>query len=154
MAYSKEIANAVQQFFIDDDWKYDFDEENGVFRVGCNLQCKLGDTMIIVRIGETGFYSMAYIKIKAGEDVRKEVAEFITRANYGMKNGNFEMDFNDGELRYKSFNNCSGVLPSAAVIRDSLLFPALTIDHYGDALLAVIFGMKSPQEAIEDVEGN
>ena len=29
------------------------------------------------------------------------MAEFLTRANYGIMIGNFEMDFNDGEVRYK-----------------------------------------------------
>lgn len=31
----------------------------------------------------------------------KRTAEFLTRANYGLVFGNFEMDMHDGEIRYK-----------------------------------------------------
>jgi len=30
------------------------------------------------------------------------VNEFLTRANYGLNIGNFEMDFQDGEIRFKT----------------------------------------------------
>jgi len=33
---------------------------------------------------------------------RVEVSEFLTRANYGLADGNFELDFDDGEVRFKS----------------------------------------------------
>jgi len=125
-----------------------------MFTLGVNLKCKLGDTQMRVRVGTDYFYTLAYVKMNASEDVRHEAAEFITRANYGLKNGNFEMDFNDGELRYKSYNNCDGILPSEAIIRDSLVIPALMIDRYGDGLISVLFGMQSPKDAIEAIENN
>jgi len=154
MEYSVEIANAIKKFLIEDDWNYSFDEEKGTFSMGVNLKCKLGDTKIVVRVGNDYFYSLAYIKLNANEDVRSDVAEFITRANYGRRNGNFEMDFNDGELRYKSFNNCDGIVPSAEIIKDSLIIPALMIDRYGDGLVSVLFGMQSPKDAIDAIENN
>ena len=33
---------------------------------------------------------------------RLEVSHFLTRANYGLADGNFELDFEDGEVRYKT----------------------------------------------------
>jgi hypothetical protein len=33
---------------------------------------------------------------------RLEVSEFLTRANHGLADGNFELDFDDGEVRFKS----------------------------------------------------
>jgi hypothetical protein len=36
------------------------------------------------------------------EERRFEVSEFLTRANYGLAAGNFELDFADGEVRYKT----------------------------------------------------
>jgi hypothetical protein len=35
-------------------------------------------------------------------DRRDEVARFLTLANYGLAAGNFELDFDDGEVRYKT----------------------------------------------------
>jgi len=39
---------------------------------------------------------------------RGAVAEFINRANYGIIIGNFEMDFADGEIRYKTSIDVQG----------------------------------------------
>ena len=36
------------------------------------------------------------------EDKRDVVCRYITRANYGLRNGNLEMDLDDGEVRYKT----------------------------------------------------
>lgn len=35
--------------------------------------------------------------------------EYITGANYGLRNGNFEMDVEDGEIRYKVYVNVKGM---------------------------------------------
>lgn len=42
------------------------------------------------------------------EPSRREVSEFLTRANYGLAAGNFELDFDDGEVRYKSVLHLQG----------------------------------------------
>jgi hypothetical protein len=45
-------------------------------------------------------YSIAPRRVPA--DRRREVSEFLTRANHGLADGNFELDFEDGEVRFKS----------------------------------------------------
>jgi hypothetical protein len=45
-------------------------------------------------------YSIAPQRVPA--DRRLEVSEFLTRANHGLADGNFELDFEDGEVRFKS----------------------------------------------------
>jgi hypothetical protein len=49
----------------------------------------------------------AYVKISLDTDDNSKVAvaEFLTRANYGIKNGCFEMDFLDSEIRYRTYVN-------------------------------------------------
>ena len=37
---------------------------------------------------------------RGAEIKRQDIAEYLTRANYGMVMGNFEMDYSDGEIRY------------------------------------------------------
>jgi hypothetical protein len=45
-------------------------------------------------------YSIAPQRVP--EERRLDVSEFLTRANYGLADGNFELDFDDGEVRFKS----------------------------------------------------
>ena len=80
-------------------------------------------------------------------------AELITRANYGLRIGNFEMDFRDGEVRYKAsidFEHASLTHP----LLKNLLYPAVqTSDRYYRAISQVGFAGLEPEAAISQVEG-
>ncbi|MBE6754135.1 MAG: hypothetical protein E7559_07295 [Ruminococcaceae bacterium] len=152
--YDKTIAAAINQFLEDDDWNYDFDEEKGEFHFNLNLDSKLASTKIIVRVGDDHFYTLSYVALNASEDVRADMCELLTRINYGLLNGNFEMDFDDGEIRYKSFNDCDGITPTPAIIKDSILVPASMLRRFGDAIIAVMFGLQNPKEAVDAVRNS
>ena len=36
--YSEEIVDVIRGFLVDDDWKFDFDEEKGIFRFGVGIE--------------------------------------------------------------------------------------------------------------------
>jgi len=148
MNYTPEIAVAIRQFLDERDWKYAFDENEGVFSLTLATQCKLGKINMLVKVGDEYFTAYAFVAIHADEGCRHAVAEFITRANYGMRNGNFELDFDDGEVRYKSFNNCMDIIPSKGIIADGLLVPALMMERYGNSLLGVMYGIMTPGEGV------
>lgn len=98
------------------------------------------------------FYAVAPVKIP--ETARPAVAEFLTRANYGLRIGNFELDFSDGEVRYKSALDFESETLTPQWIKNAI-YPAVnTLDRYMPGLLAVAYGSKSPAEAIQEIEGN
>jgi len=97
------------------------------------------------------FYAVAPVKIP--EAARPAAAEFLTRANYGLRIGNFELDFGDGEVRYKSALDFEGETLTPVWIKNAI-YPAVnTLDRYMPGLLAVAYGSKSPAQAIEEIEG-
>ena len=42
------------------------------------------------------------VQCRVPEEKRPTMSEFLTRANYGLRLGDLEMDFRDGEVRYKA----------------------------------------------------
>ncbi len=96
------------------------------------------------------FYAVAPNPVPASK--RAAVAEFITRANYGMRIGNFELDYEDGELRYKSALDFENQALTATLIRNAVQPAVRTLDRYLPGLLRVIFGGASPAEAVAEVE--
>jgi len=98
------------------------------------------------------FYAMAMVNVP--EDVRPSVAEFITRANYGLRIGNFEMDYSDGEVRYKSSVDFEDEVLTYSFIKRAIYPAVQTMDKYLPGLLKVAFGAQSPVEAIREVEGD
>ena len=74
------------------------------------------------------------------------------QANYGLRNGNFELDMRDGEIRYKVFVDCDGVIPSREVIKGSIIIPAMMFERYSPGILDVVFKGVSAAEAIGQCE--
>ena len=79
-------------------------------------------------------------------------AEFIARANYGLRIGNFELDFNDGEIRYKSSLDFEGAELTPSLIRNTIYPAVQTLDRYLPGLMKVMYGAATSQDAIAEIE--
>lgn len=155
MSYSMSIRRAIERFLVQDDWKYTVNEEKEYIKMGINLNSKLKECSLLIDLRDDFYISYATINVEADEECRANVAEFLTRANYGMRWGNFELDMNDGEIRYKILVDCGDdcdCLPSPSVIKNSIYIPAQMMQKYGNGLLAVMYGFKTPAEAIKEIE--
>ena len=90
----------------------------------------------------------AHVQCRVPEEKRPAMAEFLTRANYGLWLGNFEMDFKDGEVRYKtSIQLADGELTTgmlSALLRSNLN----TIDRYLPGIMSVLWNDVSPEDAV------
>lgn len=154
-SYSMNIVNAVNDFLKEDDWHFSFDETRGIFRFGLGLKGKLKKLHYIVDIKEDEYLVYAISPLGADEEDAKmmaNMAEFICRANYGLKMGNFELDFDDGEVRFKVHVLCKGVTPTAEMIKRSIYCPATMFDHYGSGIVDIIFNDTSGKAAVEKCE--
>jgi len=49
-----------------------------------------------------------------------QVAEYLTRANYGLLVGNFELDLSDGEIRYKVSIDAEDISEVAGAMRNMM----------------------------------
>ena len=85
------------------------------------------------------------------EDRRAAVGEYCHRANFGLAIGNFELDHDGGEVRFRTSLDVEGATPSEALVRNLVVANVLTMDRYVPGLLAVLDGTE-PADAVEDVE--
>lgn len=152
------IFEAMQGFFDGDGWHPEALDGRTVLRMSfvgdsaqwiCFAQAREAQRQAL-------FYSVAPLKVPA--DRRGAVAEFITRANYGMILGNFELDFEDGEVRYKTSVDLDALLiPDGdeglhAAFKAMAYANVLSTDRYMPGLMAVGFGDVSPAAALKDAE--
>jgi hypothetical protein len=96
-------------------------------------------------------YAVAPVQVE--EALRPAVAEFVARANYGLWIGNFEMDWSDGEVRYKSSLDFEGVALTSELIRNTISPAVQMMVCYLPGLLSVIGG-QSPAEALAQVDAD
>ncbi|MCR1840382.1 YbjN domain-containing protein [Murimonas intestini] len=153
MDYSKQIAASIVSYFEDNNFHYSFDKERGVITNTFNMEGKLKNIRYAIGVRESDYIVYATVDINADEECRAAVSEFLTRANYGMLFGSFEMDYRDGEIRFRVAVDCDECMPSSAVIRNSIIFPHQAFSKYGNGLLTVMFGVMTPEEAIKGIEG-
>lgn len=150
--YSAQIANALISHFEDQEYRYEFDKERGIIRLNFKIQNKLNQVRFVLDIHDAFYVAYACINLNVDEANRKAVSEFFTRANFGLNFGNFELDMNDGEVRYKHTVDCDHCSLSSEMIERSLNIPIFMYQRYGDNMLKVMFGMVSPEEAVKLAE--
>lgn len=151
---SMRAFETLRQFLEEDEWYPQKLEDRYILRMGFSgknsqLTCY---AQIRMDLEQFLFYAMAPVKVP--EELRAEVAEFITRANYGLRIGNFEMDFRDGEVRYKSSLDFEGAELTAPLIKH-VIYPAVqTMDRYMPGLMQVLYSDTTAAEAISEIEGD
>ncbi len=153
MAYSKELVSQLGDFLKSAGITAAFEEKDGIalFSIRMKVRCKLQTAQMIILVREDNFATLTTIPLAADENHRLAMAEFLTRINWGMRNGNFEMSMDTGEIRYKTYVHTGTQPLDMAAARLATLLPFLMIDRFGDALLEVLFGFKSPREAFESL---
>lgn len=146
------IYTSMKEFFTKDDWKFqELDESDLHMR----YRGDVGSWACYARARESQeqfvFYSVA--PINTPPERRPAMAEFITRANYGMIIGNFEMDYTDGEVRYKTSVDVEGAELNHALARQVVYANVAMMNRYYSGLLAVAFGGAEPGAEVRKIEG-
>jgi hypothetical protein len=86
------------------------------------------------------------------EGCRPAIAEAVARANYGLRLGKFELDVDDGELRFQMAQVLAGESVGEEII-DRMISTAINmLDMYLPAFLSVIYANELPKDAIRRVE--
>jgi len=86
------------------------------------------------------------------EHTRGTMSELLTRANYGLVIGNFELDLEDGEVRFKTSLDFSGDRLSGALIAMLLQHNLEGFARYRPAVDAVMTGGTNLQLLLDRVE--
>jgi hypothetical protein len=81
-------------------------------------------------------YSIAPQRVP--EERRVDVSAFLTRANYGLADGNFELDFDDGEVRYKTVLHVDGEELDGLLVKRAVRANGLALETYLPTIGAVI----------------
>lgn len=147
------IYEVVEEFLKTDNWSNTRLEDRTILKTGfegdhgeftCYAQAREEQEQFV-------FYSVFPVKVPPASHA--VIAEFITRANYGMIIGNYELDLSDGEVRFKTSVDLEGVEAVPKIIRNLVYANVLTMDKYFPGLMRVIYGGISPEEAIKEIEG-
>jgi hypothetical protein len=141
------------EFLQEDNWYPTQLEGKYIYRMGFVGKNGQSTCYAQVRDDLEQFIFYAICPIKVPQEMRSAIAEFITRANYGLRVGNFEMDYSDGEIRYKSSIDFENNLLTPAFIRNAIYPAVQTMDRYLPGIMRVVYAGQAPEKAVDEVEG-
>lgn len=152
----EQIVDALRDWFDSDNWHYDYDAENHLIRTGITLDCKLRNARLFIPIRADGSYIVNFVSPISGDPKNMdELVKYVAMANYGLANGNFDVDVRDGEVRYKIYVNCKGIeqLPEE-IIKDSIYAGWCMMERYGSGIAALAMGFSDAETEIKKAEGS
>jgi hypothetical protein len=147
----RSLLSMVQEFFQQDGWDFQLFNRENVLKLA--FQGKHDRWTCYAQTNEEHQHILFYsiFPEKASTKKRRAIAEFLTRANYGMTIGNFELDFNDGEIRYKTSIDVEGDRLTPALIKRLVYTNVAMMDEYLPGIQAVLAGA-TPEAALQQIE--
>lgn len=152
---SSSTLEKVVKYLEKEDWKFNVSTGSDRSLVHMGVAGRNGNFNVVISVNDEDKLVLLYVisPIKVPEGIKRiNVADFITRANFGLVIGNFEMDFADGDLRYKSSVQFKDGVLSNQMIEDLIGKSVCTMDHYFAGLMKVIYSDTSASEAISEIE--
>ncbi len=151
--YSKEVFNAIRRFLDKKHLYYHASEILGLIQLDLPTDSMIRRVDLRINVKNDYYIVRALSSVSADPKDAKSMArlaEYLTRVNYRLRNGNFEMDYRDGELAFKCYVDCHGGVPVQEAIDDSIFCPPAMFHQYGNGILQVM-GV-DPAQALEDCE--
>ncbi len=146
----KSLFERVAGYLDANDWRHDADTQKGYFSMGCRI--KEASVRVIIDVYESDDWrrllTFSTYPVMVPEHRRSAVIEALTRINYQLIYGSFEMDLADGEIRFRTVVEAEKELDDAMI--DRVLNANLSsADRYFAALMTITYGNASPATVID-----
>ena len=148
---SEKIAGAIRKCLSREGFRFYTDRKEGTILFPLAVEGVIRNLLFIIDIRESSYLVYAHIPVAVPSgDFKKKaaMAEFLSRANYGLTNGNFEFDWEDGSVRYKSYVDCEGAAPSRMVVLNSICRPGAMCERYLPGMLDIALGTSGVRDAL------
>ena len=147
-----DVCKLVQEFMDKQEWKYTYDEENKALIAGFSFAGKIRRVKLFVDFNYDDCYLVTCpLPMNASEEAYTEVMRLMNRINYSSKFGNFEMDEDDGEIRYRLAVDIDRDCISEEIIEKSIKIPLAMVRRHSEDLIAVMMGHKTYEEVSENI---
>ena len=135
-----DTRNATDQFadyFDNEERAYERTEDGfGGIRIRFDIGCKLGTITESIFIYEETLIVLAQCVPRVDENQRTHAAEYLTRVNYELHLGNFQLDFDTGDIMYRVSQSLGEDELSKDIITKIIYMPLAMFKKYEENILA------------------
>ena len=122
-------------------WKYERHDDDLVIRSGIKGEDLPIEFIVYVKPKNQVVQFISTLPFNIPEDKRVEAAIAVCVANYGLVDGSFDYDVNDGEIRYRLTSSYRDSYLGADLFEYMIMCAASTVDDYNDRFFMLSKGM-------------
>jgi hypothetical protein len=138
----------VASVFRENDWEFDYQEDGQILHSG--IESGNGRWQIVVTDVDDGttFIMLSVFPQKCPPRRRLACAELITRVNWGLTNGFFEMDAESGRIHFKTLLPFSDGVADTERLQNAILGNLASMNRFLPIGMSVIYANTSPKQAL------
>lgn len=144
------LIDVVREALDAEGWSYEVVAERGA----CVLSVSGRSTLYrCIAAADEGLEQVAVLVVapqRVPEATRVAVCEYLMRVNFGLRIGSFDLDFSDGEFRFRTAVDMEGGLLAPRMVQTMLGYALATMDVYHDGVLRVAFGGAGVEAALAE----
>lgn len=151
------LFDVALEWLNEEDWSYtENHRDNGDNWTRSNYSADNAkfDVVLDAREESQVFFVYIYFPLNVPQKNRVDVSELLTRINYNLKIGNFELDMDDGQIRYKVSVDIEGSELVAKMVHNMVNVALSTSDTYIPTVMHICYGNKTPVEALNTLKEN
>jgi len=150
-----ELTTKLMAFLEEDEWHPTLQVSEELIRIDTRFETPETSWAFIILVDEETriltFYSI--LDTKTPKERFNDMTRFITRSNFGMRIGKFELDLDDGTVRFQSGHIAEGHDPNRALIQRHCYNNVNTMTQYFSGFMKVMCAGNSPDGVLEEIEG-
>ena len=131
---------------IAEEARWSIQEWNGMIKIDADSQNGTWQTFCKILEEEKRFCYYSLCPVNAPKEKIPYMAEVLTRINYGLKVGNFEMDYETGEIHFKTYVDFFGEEDEKPALAQCIYANIMSFDNYFPKLLQAIHGGEEGKE--------
>ncbi len=145
----KELAGYLEQ----DGMRFTLREDEPAIEAAFRLKSLSADVRLLAADAPLRLCALVALPLIVPEDRRPAMAEAVTRANYGMWLGNFDLGMSDGRLGFRIAIPVADGTLTLEQFRYLIGIALSTVDRYHRAFCRLVYADDlSPAEVIAEVE--
>lgn len=147
------IYDAVAAFFKADDWDVLPLPEQDAMRLSAEGNNGQWSCYAQVLEDQDQFIFYSVYPGNAPESKRASMGELLARMNFGLALGNFEMDYDDGHIRFKTSIGADANLLNSELVRRVVYANIAAMDRYLPGITALLEDdNRTPAEIVAQLE--
>jgi hypothetical protein len=148
----RDLLEAARDYLERSGWDVERHPEEPLLRTVTESRDGTWTSYVRAREGEQQLVFYSVHPRSAPPEQLAEIAEFLHRVNYGTIIGNFELDYGDGEIRFKTSLDVEGEALTDVQLEKLTTYNVGAMGRHVPLIGAVIDGTLTALEAMEQVD--